>query len=71
LERLIRSFLDQTAITAPNTLYNVWEIMETLEVDKDDILLVKNALEDGVDQGVYERELSKGKAWYRIRPEVE
>ena len=47
--------------------FNVHEIMEALEVDEEDILLVKNPLEDGVDAGDYERRIAKDKAWYRYR----
>jgi len=51
--------------------FNVHEIMEALEVDEEDILFVKNALEDGVDTKDYERKIAKGKAWYRFREVTE
>jgi len=55
----------------PSKLFNIHEIMEVLGVDEEDILLVKNALEDGVDAKGYERKIAKGKAWYRYKEVIE
>ncbi len=45
----------------PSVFLSVHDIMTALEVDDEDILLVKNALEAGVDAKDYERKIVKGK----------
>lgn len=57
----IRIFMKSEYNKNPNTFFNVHEIMEALGIDEEDILLVKNAMESGVDVKDYERKIKKGK----------
>ena len=61
------TFLKDKYVENPKLLFNVYEIMEELEIAKEDILIVKNVLEGGIDSGDYERKISKGKAHYRLK----
>lgn len=45
--------------------HSVQEIMEALNIPKEDILEVKHILEDGIDSKEIERAFSGGKPWYR------
>ncbi len=67
----IFTFLRDKHAENPKLLFNVHEIMEELEIAKEDILSVKNVLEGGIDSGDYERKINKGKAHYRFKEVVE
>jgi len=56
-------------ISETKDAFSVQEIMEALEVPEEDILLVKNGLEELVDAKLVERKIARGKPWYRWKIE--
>ena len=64
MKKEISKYLREYRIASAQAL-SIQELMEALEVAKEDILLVKNGCEDLVDDGLVERKMAKRKPWYR------
>jgi len=60
----VEKYLREYSLASRDAL-SIAELMEALEVKPENIILVKNACEDLVDDKLVQRVFSKKKPWYR------